>query len=254
MYEKEENMRKRIYEIIEVAEDDDKLSNIYDTFMLIVIILSLIPLAFKQSYFIFQIMDKISVTIFIIDYLMRWITADYKFNRHQVISFVRYPFSIMAIIDMVSILPSLTLINASFKALRVLRLIRTLRIFRVFKVIRYSKNIQMMRNVLKKSKGGLLTVSSLAVGYIFVSALVIINVEPESFRNYFDALYWATVSLTTMGYGDIYPVTTIGRLVTMFSSFIGIAIVALPAGIITAGYMSEVEDKQNKSDKNDEVG
>lgn len=247
-------MRKRIYEIIEVAEDDDKLSNIYDTFMLIVIILSLIPLAFKQSYFIFQIMDKISVTIFIIDYLMRWITADYKFNRHQVISFVRYPFSIMAIIDMVSILPSLTLINASFKALRVLRLIRTLRIFRVFKVIRYSKNIQMMRNVLKKSKGGLLTVSSLAVGYIFVSALVIINVEPESFRNYFDALYWATVSLTTMGYGDIYPVTTIGRLVTMFSSFIGIAIVALPAGIITAGYMSEVEDKQNKSDKNDEVG
>lgn len=254
MYEKEENMRKRIYEIIEVADDDDKLSNIYDTFMLIVIILSLIPLAFKQSYFIFQIMDKISVTIFIIDYLMRWITADYKFNRHQVISFVRYPFSIMAIIDMVSILPSLTLINASFKALRVLRLIRTLRIFRVFKVIRYSKNIQMMRNVLKKSKGGLLTVSSLAVGYIFVSALVIINVEPESFRNYFDALYWATVSLTTMGYGDIYPVTTIGRLVTMFSSFIGIAIVALPAGIITAGYMSEVEDKQNKSDKNDEVG
>ena len=247
-------MRKRIYEIIEVADDDDKLSNIYDTFMLIVIILSLIPLAFKQSYFIFQIMDKISVTIFIIDYLMRWITADYKFNRHQVISFVRYPFSIMAIIDMVSILPSLTLINASFKALRVLRLIRTLRIFRVFKVIRYSKNIQMMRNVLKKSKGGLLTVSSLAVGYIFVSALVIINVEPESFRNYFDALYWATVSLTTMGYGDIYPVTTIGRLVTMFSSFIGIAIVALPAGIITAGYMSEVEDKQNKSDKNDEVG
>ncbi len=239
-------MRKRIYEILEIAEDDDKLSGLYDTFMMIVIILSLVPLAFKQNYFIFEVIDKVAVVIFIVDYLLRWITADYKFRQTGALAFIRYPFSFMAIIDLVSILPSLTVVNAGFKALRVLRLIRTLRVFRVFKVVRYSKNIQIIRNVLKKSKGGLLTVSTLAVGYILVSALVILNVEPDSFDNFFDAIYWATVSLTTMGYGDIYPVTTAGRIVTMFSSFIGIAIVALPAGIITAGYMTEIEEQKDK--------
>ena len=237
-------IRKRVYEIIEIADDDDKVSSIYDTAMLIIIVISLIPLAFKTSNIYFEIIDKFAATIFIIDYCLRWITADHRFENKKTISFIRYPFTPMAIIDLVSILPSLTVINASFKALRVLRLIRTLRVFRVFKVVRYSKNIQIIKNVLIKSKGGLLTVSSLAIGYILVAALVIINVEPDSFNNYFDALYWATVSLTTMGYGDIYPVTTIGRIVTMLSSFIGIAIVALPAGIITAGYMTEVENQK----------
>lgn len=87
----------------------------------------------------------------------------------------------------------------------------------------------------------LIAVGALAAGYILLSALVIFNVEPDSFETFFDAVYWATVSLTTMGYGDIYPVTTIGRAVTMVSSMFGIAIVALPAGIVTAGYMNELE-------------
>lgn len=104
--------------------------------------------------------------------------------------------------------------------------------------------IEIIGNVVKKSKESLIAVCILAVGYILISALVIFNVEPESFNNFFDAVYWATVSLTTVGYGDIYPVTTLGRVITMISSVFGIAIVALPAGIITAGYMSEVQ-KQN---------
>ena len=80
-----------------------------------------------------------------------------------------------------------------------------------------------------------------------VSALVIFNVEPDSFDTFFDAIYWATVSLTTMGYGDIYPITTAGRIITMVSSIFGIAIVALPAGIITAGYMNEINDHEEDS-------
>ena len=87
--------------------------------------------------------------------------------------------------------------------------------------------------------------ATLAGAYILVSALVIYNVEPESFETFFDAIYWATISLTTVGYGDIYPVTTIGRVVTMVSSLFGIAVIALPSGVITAGYLSEM----NKSDK-----
>ena len=71
---------------------------------------------------------------------------------------------------------------------------------------------------------------------------MIFKVEPDSFQTFFDAVYWSTVSLTTVGYGDIYPVTVLGRLVAMFSSFFGIAIVALPAGILTAEYMRTLND------------
>ena len=88
----------------------------------------------------------------------------------------------------------------------------------------------------------------MAIAYVLVSALVIYNVEPESFGSFFDAIYWATVSLTTVGYGDIYPVTTIGRIVTMISSVFGIAIIALPSGVLTAGYLSEV-NKENETEE-----
>ena len=80
----------------------------------------------------------------------------------------------------------------------------------------------------------------MAVAYILISALVIYNVEPDSFETFFDAIYWATISLTTVGYGDIYPITTIGRIVTMFSSAFGVAIIALPSGVVTAGYLEEI--------------
>lgn len=90
----------------------------------------------------------------------------------------------------------------------------------------------------------MVTIAGIAIGYILISALVIINVEPETFNNYFEAVYWATISLTTVGYGDIYPITTLGRVITMISSVLGIAIVALPAGIITAGLMDEMQKRK----------
>ena len=80
------------------------------------------------------------------------------------------------------------------------------------------------------------------------SALIIFNIEPETFNTFFDAIYWATISLTTVGYGDIYPISLAGKIITMISSVLGIAIVALPAGIITAGYMKEVEKPKKNND------
>ena len=147
----------------------------------------------------------------------------------------------MAIIDLLSILPSINMINKGFKALKTIRLIRTFRVLRIFKSFRYSKNIQIILQVEKNSKKALIAVLYLAIGYIFVCTLIIFNVEPDSFNTFFDAIYWATISLTTVGYGDIYPITTLERIITMVSSFMGIVIVALPAGIITAGYMKEIE-------------
>ncbi len=242
-------MRRKIYEITEVSTSNNSASKYYDCFMIAVIILSLIPIAFKQETTLLIVLNYSTVTVFIIDYFLRLITADIKLSKKGFSSFIRYPFTPMAIVDLISILPSFIGIGAGFKLLRVIRMVRAMRVLRVFKALRYSKSLIIIGRVLKSSKDSLLAVGSLAIGYILVSALIILNVEPDSFNNFFDAIYWATVSLTTVGYGDIYPVSTIGRVITMISSFFGIAIVALPAGIITAGYMREIEKDNNPEDK-----
>ena len=244
--------RKRIYEIIEKSKASDKAGIAYDIAMIVIIIASLIPLAFKEDTPAFVIIDKITVAIFIIDYVLRWMTADYKFGDKSFKSFAKYPFSFMAIVDLISILPSLSILSRGFKALRILRMIRAMRVLRVFKTMRYSKSFEIIGRVLKSSKKSLAAVGLLAVGYILVSALIVFNIEPDSFETFFDAVYWATVSLTTVGYGDIYPVSAVGRVVTMFSSLFGIAIVALPAGIITAGYMNEI-NKLDNEEQNDNL-
>ena len=239
--EKEKYMRKKIFEIIEPSQKNNILSSIYDAFMIIVILLSILPLCFKHTSNALGVIDTICLIIFIVDYFLRWFTADYKYNKNSLMSFVRYPFGIFAIIDIISILPSVSILNNGFKLLRIFRMARAFRVFRAFKMFRYSKSVKIIASVFKKSKESLIAVGTLAIAYIVISALIVFNVEPESFNNFFDAIYWATVSLTTVGYGDIYPITTIGRIVTMVSSVFGIAIVALPAGIITAGYMNEID-------------
>ena len=232
-------MRKKLFSIIESAENDSKLSNVYDFIMMVTIVVSVVPLAFKETNSIFQWIDYITVTVFILDYFLRLITADYKLKK-SVISFFVYPITPMAVIDLISILPSITILNSSFKLLKLFRLLRTLKVLRAFKFLRYSKSFDIITNVFRKQKKVLSAVATMAVAYILISALVIYNVEPESFETFFDAIYWATISLTTVGYGDIYPITTIGRIVTMISSAFGIAIIALPSGVITAGYLEEI--------------
>lgn len=242
-------MRRRIFEVIEVAQGDDKASRIYDLTMMSVIVLSLLPLCFKHQTAPLVMIDHITVSVFIVDYILRLITADYKL-RQGAVSFIRYPFTPMAIIDLLCILPSLTMMSAGFKMLKIFRLFRTFRVFRALKAFRYSKNFEIIHNVLNRQKDSLVAVCVLAAGYILVSALVMFNAEPETFRTFFDAIYWSTVSLTTVGYGDIYATTTIGKIITMISAIFGIAIVALPAGIITAGYMSEIERAKNEDHTN----
>lgn len=236
------SLRKRLFYLVE-SPDDNNEENMsfdwYDIMMMIAIIASIVPLAFKSSNLAFEIIDKVTVIIFIIDYILRLLTSDLKLKKGWR-SFFIYPITPLAILDLLTILPSLTIVNNGFKLFKLVRLLRTFRAFRVFKAVRYSKSIRTVLNVFKKQKESLLVVCGIAVVYVLISALIIFNVEPDSFKNYFDAIYWATVSLTTMGYGDIYPITTAGRIVTMISSFMGIAIVALPAGIITSGFMDEL--------------
>lgn len=238
-------MLKKIYEIIEPSDDESsKLSSVYDIVMLICIIASMIPLAIKSDNLILNVIDKVTVAVFILDYILRLITAKIKLNK-GVKSYFLYPFQPMAIIDLLSILPSLIPINAGFKVLRLFRIVRTFKVFRSFKIFRYSKNVSRLVEVLKKQSKSLLAVLSMAIFYVLFTALVMFNIEPDTFENFFDAIYWAAISLTSVGYGDITPVSDIGRLFTMLSAFVGVAIIALPSGIITAGYLDVLKNEDN---------
>lgn len=248
-------MRRRIYKIIEKGRSGDVASIVYDAFMLVVITVSIVPLMFVEESKVFNITELVTVSIFILDYILRWITADFKLNKRGW-SFLLYPFTGWAIIDLLSILPGLSLIAQGFKMFRITRLFRALRLLKFF---RYTNKIQILHRVVRKEKDVLLTVLWISVFYVFLTALIMFNVEPHvnpetgntNFENFFDALYWATVTLTTVGYGDMIPVTDIGRLVSMISSLFGVAIIALPSGVITAGYLDELRSmKEEEKHKN----
>ena len=135
-----------------------------------------------------------------------------------------------------------------------LRFVRLLRIIRVMKLAWYSKPITTFAKILYKERHILMSVLIISLAYIFVTALVLLNVEPhanphtgeQTFNSFFDALYWATVTLTTVGYGDMCPVTDIGRFVSMLSSLFEVAIIALPSGVITASYLDELRDERKQ--------
>lgn len=258
-------LRTKIFDLINRDRKNEISSRIYDWTMLFMILASIVPLMFIEDYPIFRIIEIVTVTAFIVDYLLRWYSSPLQLKR-GVSSYLIYPFTPMAIIDLLSILPGLYLMNASFKLFRLTRL---LKIVRLLKITRYSNKITMFINVLKKERHVLMAVMLLAVLYIFITALVMFNAEPhinpltgkETFHSFFDALYWATVTLTTVGYGDLCPVTDIGRVVSMLSSLFGVAIIALPSGVITASYLEELREirlkkeamKKVKSDLEEDV-
>ncbi len=246
-------MRKKVYQIIEQGRKGDKVSVAYDVLMFIAIITSIVPLMFVEDHAAFRYIEIVTVTFFIIDYLLRWMTADLRLGKGA-LSFLIYPFTFWGIIDLLSILPGLTVLSKGFKIFRVTRL---LKVMRLFKFLRYSDKIQVLGKVIRKEKTVLITVLGIAVFYVFLTALIMFNVEPRvnpetgavTFRDFFDALYWATVTLTTVGYGDLNPVTDIGRTVSMLSSLFGVAVIALPSGVITASYLEELRDTRKEKEQ-----
>lgn len=234
-------MRERLYSLL---NGDGRAAMWYGRVMTILIVASLLPLCFKGSSPILETIEYACVLVFIVDYLARWATADLKLGK-GVLSFLIYPFTPMAVIDLLSILPVFNALNDALRTLRVLRLFRALR---AFKLIRYSRSASAIAAVFEKQREALLAVLCLAIAYILVSALVIFNVEPDTFNTFFDAVYWAVVSLTTVGYGDLYPSSDVGRTIAMISSLMGVAVVALPSGIITAGMLDELRGGGGASD------
>ena len=236
----------RIYDLINKDKKGMWASRLYDWYMLVMIIASIVPLMFIEDYPIFTTIEWITVSAFVVDYAFRWLTSNILLKKGW-ISYLIYPFTPMAIIDLLSILPGFGLINTEFKLLRLTRL---LKIVRLLKLFRYSHKITMFFRVLVKERSVLLSVLVLAIFYILITALIMFNIEPhtnpitgeQTFNSFFDAVYWATVTLTTVGYGDLTPVTDVGRFISMISSLFGVAIIALPSGVITASYMEELKE------------
>lgn len=248
-------MIRQLYSLLNLTTKDGKrVFDWYDIVMIVVVMVSMIPLTTREHYWYFDVIEIGATIIFIIDYLLRWLIAPYgKEGTQRTMAYLKYPFTFAAILDLVTILPGIAYINP---AVRTLRLWRLLRILRVVKIFRYYEPLQVLLEVFRKKSSMLLTVACFAIFYILATALFMFNVEDATtadgspfFETYWDAVYWATCTLTTVGYGDIYPITNWGRIISMISALVGIAIIALPSSIITAGYMEEMHNKNKNENK-----
>lgn len=254
------NTKKRIFEIIQVANPDDKASRVFDICLMSLIIIN-VGLVIADTFNLSETIQKVfywieivSVIIFTIEYLLRVWTADLLFPKKKYwFAKVKYIFSFIAIIDLLAILPFYLPFLISVD-LRVLRILRIVRLLRVFKLNRYTNALTSVFIVFKNKKHELLSSVFVVLLLMVVAAVIMYNVEntaqPEVFRNAFDALWWALATLTTVGYGDIYPITVWGRILSSIIAFLGIGLVAVPTGIISAGFMESVEQEKDHVSEN----
>lgn len=221
-------------------------SRVYSVVYGVILLISIIPLMFKERTEFYYILELVAVIFFIIDYIARFICSDYILKKGYK-SFIIYPFTLFAIIDLVSIIPFFL---ETYTVLFPIRFIRLLKLMRVFKILRYNKEITILVEVFKRDWKILKALFMFCIVYIFTMALIVFQVEPQTFDTFFDALYWSCVSLTTVGYGDIYAITNFGKTISMISSLVGVGIIALPSGIIAGTFVQvfkEHDDNKNNS-------
>lgn len=250
-------MKRKIYNLVEKGAHGSKINLIFDYFIVALIVLNVIAIAIdtltgvstemRQSLRIFEIF---SIIIFTIELLMRIYVSDITHPAsNKLYSALKFIFSPFGLIDLLAILPFYVpfIIKADLRFLRILRLIR---FFRIFKISRYNSTLKLIWDVIKEKKAELQMTFFIASLMLLVSAFLMYHVEnpvqPEKFSNIFASLWWAVATLTTVGYGDIAPITTLGKVISSFVAIMGIGLIALPTGIISAGFISKID--KNKSD------
>ena len=199
---------------------------------------------------VFQVFEVITVIVFTLEYILRIWTADllYPDAKHPRL---KYCFSFMAIIDLLAILPFyLPFFSADLRFLRMMRLFRLFRLLRVFKLGRYFEALHVIVKVIRSSGPQLIMSVVICFFVMLFSAIIMYEVEnpvqPEQFPNVISSLWWAICTLTTVGYGDVYPITVVGRFFASVISLVGIGIIAIPTGIIAAGFNQVISNENGK--------
>lgn len=247
-----EKTQKKIYDMVSTGVVDSSLNQFYDIFGTVALIANLVCAfastfdSIKSSYgSIIWWVEEITVLFFAIDYVLRLLAAPQHYSGCSAgKAAARYASSGYGIIDLLSFLPHY--LPTFFPAgAAVFRMLRVVRIFRLFRINAYSDSLTLIGNVLSKKKTQLFASVFVIVMLILAASLCMYSVEhdaqPEVFRNGFSAIWWATSTLLTVGYGDIYPITPMGQFLGIVITFLGVGLVAIPTGIISAGFVEEYQ-------------
>lgn len=254
--------RKRLFEILEVGNDLDYVSRCYDFFNVFTIILNL-AVSIMYTYdgmrlqygSILLWIERITVACFALDYFMRIITARFLYGDEEDMTELRavrkYMLSFMGIVDVLSWLPYY--LPIFFPAGTVaFRMVRIVRIFRLFRVDAYYDSLHVITDVLYKKRQQLVSSVVLILILMIASSLCMYSLEheaqPDVFTNAFSGIWWSASTLLTVGYGDIYPVTIMGKILGIIISFLGVGMVAIPTGIISAGFVDQYSSIKRRNE------
>ena len=251
------NLRTRVREIVGVAKPGDGLSKAFDIFIVTLISLNVVALILEsvkniQAFvpWLFGAFEFVSVIIFSLEYVARvWSSVEIPTYQKPVSGRLRFMVTPLAVVDLLAILPFYLPFTGI--DLRFLRVLRMMRIFRVAKLGRYSQSLQMLQRVMVAKKEQLLCSLFILLLLVIVAASMLYyaenGVQPEVFSSIPASMWWATATLTTVGYGDVYPVTGLGKLMASFIAVLGIGMFALPTGILGAGFVEEMSPRQKMS-------
>ena len=248
-----EQRKKRIFDIIQIGKKDDIISRAFDIFIVIAIVLNIAVLfletfdAMAEYSHLLRSIELITIVIFLIEYVLRIWTSEYLYpDKSKGKAVLKFLVSFDGIVDLCTILPFFFL--SGFVALRMLRVVRILHLFRINA---YYDSINVITSVLSEKKNQLISSIFIILVLMMAASLCMYSaeheVQPEVFNNAFSGIWWSTSTILTVGYGDIYPITILGRIMAIIISFLGVGAVAIPTGIISAGFVERYTLMQNQN-------
>lgn len=249
----ESRLKQRVREIVQIpSAPDDYVGRAFDAVIIALIflntaavILETVPGFVDRWGSALDWFELVSLAVFVGEYLLRlWsITAEPEY-AHPVWGRLRWAMTPYALIDLVAILPALLFVRVDLRWLRVLRVIRLL------KLSRYADSVQILTNVVKRSRSELLTSFALVLFALMLTSSLMYYAEssaqPEAFSSIPKAMWWGIVALTTTGYGDVVPITGLGRLLAGLTAILGVMFIALPVGILSSSFVQEIEARRKR--------
>jgi len=240
-------IKKKVYTILELEFNNP--INIFLSILIIANVICVILATVNSLYIRFSVFlngfEVFSVIVFTIEYILRiWSCTSNKKYKHPIKDRLRYATQPLLIVDLFAFLPFyLPLISVDLRFLRILRIFRVLR---VLKLERYFSALKIVVKVIKNKSSELISTFIVIFILLIIVASLMYYIEPQTFDNIPQAMWWGTVTLTTVGYGDIYPTTVLGKLVGAILALLGIGLFGLPAGILAAGFIEEIQKRKDK--------